>query len=89
MSLKGTLAAFTLKPTRSSLNPIYKLSRSISQELGSSGRASDHSFSFLRITRHVLARDWSLITGRGGGGLQNGKIACPKHFARPPPLKTG
>ena len=28
-------------------------------------------------------RDWSLITGRGGG-LQNGKIAGPKRFAPPP-----
>ena len=28
-------------------------------------------------------RDWSLITGRGGG-LQNGKIAGPKLFAPPP-----
>ena len=27
-------------------------------------------------------RDWSLITGKGGG-LQNGKIAGPKLFAPP------
>ena len=32
-------------------------------------------------------RDWSLITGRGGG-VENGKIAGPKHFV-PPPLPTG
>ena len=32
-------------------------------------------------------RDWSLITGRGGG-LQNGKIAGPKLFA-PPPSRQG
>ena len=32
-------------------------------------------------------RDRSLITGRGGGGLQNRKIAGPKLFAAtPPPL---
>ena len=37
---------------------------------------------------YLTLRDWSLITGRGGGGLQNGKIAGPKLFA-PPPLKTG
>ena len=36
-----------------------------------------------RTTTHLL-RDWSLITG-GGGGLQNGKIAGPKLFA--PPLQ--
>ena len=38
-----------------------------------------------------LTRDWSLITGTGGGGLKNGKIAGPKLFAPPPPplLKTG
>ena len=41
--------------------------------------------SLLGITEKSL-RDWSLITG-GGGGLQNGKIAGPKLFA--PPLKTG
>ena len=29
--------------------------------------------------------DWSLSTGRWGGGLQNGKIAGPKLFAPPPP----
>ena len=38
------------------------------------------------ITDKVVlkVRDWSLITGRwggGGGGLQNGKIAGPKLFA--------
>ena len=27
--------------------------------------------------------------GEGRGGLQNGKIAGPKLFAPPPPLKTG
>ena len=32
-------------------------------------------------------RDWSLITGRGGG-LQNRKIAGPKLFA-PPPSRQG
>ena len=31
----------------------------------------------------IVFRDWSLFTGRGGG-LQNGKIAGPKHFATPP-----
>ena len=34
-----------------------------------------------------LIRDWSLITGRGGG-LQNGKTAGPKLFA-PPPSRQG
>ena len=35
-------------------------------------------------TPNACLRDWSLITGRGGG-LQNGKIAGPKLFAPPPP----
>ena len=30
-------------------------------------------------------RDWSLITERGGGGLQNRKIPSPKLFAPPTP----
>ena len=30
-------------------------------------------------------RDWSLITGRGGGTKFNGKIAGLNHFATPPP----
>ena len=33
-------------------------------------------------------RDWSLITGRGGG-LQNGKFAGLKLFAPPPPSRQG
>ena len=33
----------------------------------------------------VTIRDWSLVTGRGGGGLQHGKIAGPK-LCVPPPL---
>ena len=47
--------------------------------------------------REPQLRDWSLITGRGGGGLQNGKITAPKLFAPlpsrqvklfvPPPFK--
>ena len=38
------------------------------------------------IITNNIPRDWSLITGRGGGGggLQNGKIVGPKLFATPP-----
>ena len=37
------------------------------------------------------SKGWSLIMVRGGGGLQNGKIAGLKLFAPPPPptFKTG
>ena len=38
-----------------------------------------------KVSNRPNIRDWSLITGRGGGGLQNGKIAGPKLFAPPPP----
>ena len=37
---------------------------------------------YILLTYKGLIRDWSLITGRGG--LQNGKIVCPKLFAPPP-----
>ena len=39
--------------------------------------------------QYVDVHDEGLVINYGeGGGLQNGKIACPKLFA-PPPLKTG
>ena len=76
----------TLKKSKADTSP-----KSINLPHGFIGRPwptkKKHHINTLPSPLSISIREWSLITGRWGRGLQNGKIAGPKLFA--PPSRQG